>query len=468
MKKQFLSLSLIAALTFGAVGSTTSALATPNSSPVHHETSTDKQIVKRIDVDKIYKNIEYLSQTPRVAGTDSEYKAVKFIKKQFESYGYKADLEEFSFLSYTDPNLVELHIDGFDGEIQSNHLTYSVNGDLSGEMVYAGLGTKEELEKAGVTGKIALIQRGSLTFAEKVLNAAEEGAAGVILFNNADGELNGTLGGANDRYIPSVTITKKDGEALLEKLNAGVKLTASLKIEGAYTGEKTSYNVVATKKATKPIKAKKSDIVYITGHHDSVAGAPGANDDASGTSVTLELARVLKNLPTGTEIRFVTFGAEENGLLGSQNYVENLSDDEIKRTIANFNLDMVGSKDAGDLVILTNDGELNLVTELAQASSTRLNGEPTPYGQGGRSDHVSFAEAGIPAALFIHSPSEPWYHTPDDSIDKISKEKLQDVAEIVGTAVYDQAKIEAKKPDPNHKKGKKVKVPHLFDEKEFK
>ena len=104
------------------------------------------------------------------------YKAVQFIKKQFKSYGYKADIDEFSFLSYTDPNLVELSVDGFDGEIQANHLSYSVNGDLSGEMVYAGLGTKEELEKAGVTGKIALIQRGSLTFAEKVLNAAEKGA----------------------------------------------------------------------------------------------------------------------------------------------------------------------------------------------------------------------------------------------------------------------------------------------------
>ncbi|MFS0761895.1 M28 family peptidase [Peribacillus phoenicis] len=467
MKKQFLSVTLIAALTLGTAGATT-ALAAPHSSPVLSAPSTDKQVIKRIDADKIYKNIEYLSQTPRVAGTDSEYKAVQFIKKQFQSYGYKADIEEFNFLSYTDPNLVELSVAGFDGEIQANHLTYSVNGDLSGEVVYAGLGTKEELEETDVAGKIALIQRGSLTFAEKVLNAAEKGAAGVILFNNADGELNGTLGEDNDKYIPSVTITKKDGEALLEKLNAEVKLTASLKIEGAYSGEKTSYNVVATKKATKNNKATKNDIIYITGHHDSVAGAPGANDDASGTSVTLELARVLKNLPTDTEIRFVTFGAEENGLLGSQHYVSNLPDDDIKRTIANFNLDMVGSKDAGDLVILTNDGEMNLVTELAQASSTRLNGEPTPYGQGGRSDHVSFSEAGIPAALFIHSPSEPWYHTPDDTIDKISKEKLQDVAEIVGTAVYDQAKIEAKKPDLNHKKGKKVKVPHLFDEKEFK
>lgn len=273
MKKQFLSLTLITALTLGTAGTTT-ALAAPHSSPVISKPSTDKQVIKRIDADNIYKNIEYLSQTPRVAGTDSEYKAVQFIKKQFQSYGYKADIEEFSFLSYTDPNLVELSVAGFDGEIQANHLTYSVNGDLSGDVVYAGLGTKEELEETDVAGKIALIQRGNLTFAEKVLNAAEKGAAGVILFNNADGELNGTLGEDNDRFIPSVTITKKDGEALLEKLNDGVKLTASLKIEGAHSGEKTSYNVVATKKATKNNKAKKSDLIYITGHHDSSRGHP--------------------------------------------------------------------------------------------------------------------------------------------------------------------------------------------------
>ncbi|WP_459735753.1 M28 family peptidase, partial [Peribacillus sp. N1] len=77
-----------------------------------------------------------------------------------------------------------------------------------------------------------------------------------------------------------------------------------------------------------------NEIINITGHHDSVAGEPGANDDATGTSDTLQLARVLKKLPTDTEIRFVTFGAEEKGLLGSQHYVSNLPDHDIKRTIA--------------------------------------------------------------------------------------------------------------------------------------
>ncbi|PMY01027.1 aminopeptidase, partial [Pseudomonas sp. MPR-R5A] len=92
-------------------------------------------------------------------------------------------------------------------------------------------------------------------------------------------------------------------------------------------------------------------------------------------------------LPTDTEIRFITFGAEELGLIGSTHYVGTLTDDEISRTVANFNLDMVGSRDAGDLVLTTLDGQPNLVTDLARAASTRLKGEPTPIAQGGRSDH---------------------------------------------------------------------------------
>ncbi|MDA6151426.1 M28 family peptidase, partial [Escherichia coli] len=55
---------------------------------------------------------------------------------------------------------------------------------------------------------------------------------------------------------------------------------------------------------------------------------------------------------------------------------------------------------------------------------------------------MPFAEAGIAAALFIHSPTEPWYHSPEDTIDKISKEKLQDVAEVVGAAIYDKARFD--------------------------
>ncbi|WP_110111945.1 M20/M25/M40 family metallo-hydrolase [Bacillus sp. CGMCC 1.16541] len=463
MKKPLLSLAVATSLTFGAL--TVPAYAKPiETVPAYEKFQNvlDQKVIDRINVENIYNNIDYLAQQPRVAGTEDEHKAAQFIKEQFQSYGYKAQLEEFKYVGYTPASKVELAVDGFN--LKPTSFTYSVSGNVTGEVEYAGLGTKDELANKNLTGKIALIQRGAIPFGEKVLNAAEKGATAVIIYNNADGTLNGTLGGANNKYVPAVSLSKSEGEALLNSLKNGTSLQATVNIEGAEVSERTSYNVTATKAPNNKKKAT-NDIVVVGAHYDSVPGSPGANDDASGTAMTLELARVFKDLPTDTELRFVTFGAEEIGLLGSRAYVKNLTEDEIDRTVAMFNLDMVGSRDAGNLVLRTVDGKPNLVTELSQASSTRLNGSPTPYGQGGSSDHVPFGEVGIPAALFIHSPAEPWYHTPEDSIDKISKEKLQDVAEIVGTAVYDRVRPDHQGPKPT--KGKKQATPHLYHEQEI-
>lgn len=201
-----------------------------------------------------------------------------------------------------------------------------------------------------------------------------------------------------------------------------------------WNGEEiTSYNVEAVKEPNKNHDTGQQ--IVIGSHHDSVPNGPGANDDASGTGVLLELARVFAKTPTDTTIKFVAFGAEENGLLGSQKYVEEMSEEEIANTVAMFQLDMVGSADAGDLVMFTVDGEQNVVTDLGAAAGSRVS-DVVPYSQLSRSDHVAFHDAGIPAALFIHTPLEPWYHTEDDLIQYISKEKLKDVGNIIGSAVY--------------------------------
>ncbi|WP_100330277.1 M28 family peptidase [Bacillus xiapuensis] len=466
MKKPVLKLALVTAISFGAFGSHP-AFAEPVN-PVKASQSIpafDHKIIQQVNSENIYRMIEHLSKEPRVAGTETEDKAVEYIKKQFESYGYQPEIQEFTFTGYKPPSSIRLSVDGSDKEWHPETFTFSVSGKVTGELVDAGKGKKEDFQNINANGKIALIQRGEISFAEKIVHAAEHGAAGVIIYNSEDGALNGTLGEANDRYVPAVSLTKEEGEELAAKLQAGQAVTVSLEITGAKVEENVSHNVIASKKPTNKRKAT-NHIIVVGAHHDSVEKAPGANDDASGTAMTLELARVLKDMPTDTEIRFVTFGAEEVGLLGSRHYVANLPEDELSRVTANFNLDMVGSRDAGDLVMMTLDGTSNLVTDLAQAASLRLNGEPTPYAQGGRSDHVPFAEAGIPAALFIHEPLEPWYHTPEDTIDKISKEKLQDVAEIVGSAVYDAARFDHKGTKLN--KGKKAKAPHLYHKQNIK
>ncbi|CAM3630051.1 M28 family peptidase [Mesobacillus zeae] len=445
MKKPFVSLAVAAGLIISSAPAATYA------KPVEAvqkqaKHGFDHKVVNNLNVENTYNHIRYLSQTPRVAGTPEEDNAVRYVKEQFESYGYKTEIQEFTFFGYTPPNKIELSAAGFD-HLKPESFTYGVNGNITGDLMHAGLGTKEELAGKDLTGKIALIQRGSISFGEKVINAAEKGAAGVIIYNNAEGSLNGTLGGVDERYVPVVSLSKAEGESLAAAVGKG-SVTASLKVEGAESGERISHNVIATKAPTNKNKAA-DGVVVMGAHHDSVPGAPGANDDASGTASTLELARAFKDIPTDTELRFITFGAEELGLLGSEHYVNTLSQEEAREIIGYFNMDMVGSKDAGDLSIKTVDGKPNIVSQLSQSSSTRLNGTPTPLEAGGRSDHVPFFEAGIPSASFIHTPTEPWYHTPEDTLDKISKEKLLDVAEIVGTAVYSLAHPDNQGPKTN-------------------
>jgi len=207
-----------------------------------------------------------------------------------------------------------------------------------------------------------------------------------------------------------------------------------------HSGTRTGMNVIATKKPNNK-NDDNGQIVVVGAHHDSVARGPGANDDASGTAAVLELARIFASTPTAAEVRFALFGAEENGLRGSRHYVSQMSSEDIERTVAMFQLDMIGARDAGHLTMFTLDGQTNTVTDLAASASSRVSLNEIPqYSQLGRSDHVPFHDAGIPAALFIHTPLEPWYHTSEDTIDKVSPEKVLDVTQIVGAALFNGAR----------------------------
>ena len=98
------------------------------------------------------------------------------------------------------------------------------------EIVYAGLGSADELSQLDVEGKIALIKRGELTFKEKVDNAIASGAIGVILFNNIEEAFNATLGEDENSEFAIVMADLKQGENLVAKLAEG-PLTADIAVE---------------------------------------------------------------------------------------------------------------------------------------------------------------------------------------------------------------------------------------------
>ncbi|MBY0097139.1 M28 family peptidase [Mesobacillus maritimus] len=439
MYKKTMSAMLAAGLII-SVG--TASAQQPQKAPNAQSASAfDNKIIKKISSDNMYNTIAKLSAQPRAAGTPGELIGAKYIKSQFEQYGYETELQSFPFYEVIRNNATgSVTIGG--QQINAYVFSGSYSGEVTAEVVDVGLALAGQVPDS-VKGKIALIQRGDNPFVEKVQNVIDKGAVGVILYNNS-GTSNNVGVADPGQNIPAVTLTRAQGQALVEQLEGG-PVQATVKVTGSGYTEKTSYNVIAK---MKPHKNKDTGQVVLVGaHHDSVPGGPGANDDASGVSAVLELARVIAKMPTDTELRFVTFGAEEKGLLGSYHYAGSLSEAEADRIVAHFQMDMIGARDAGGdhpaggLIMYTIDGKKNLVTDLASAAGARTAADyPIPYGQLGRSDHQPFHELGIPAALFIHSPLEPWYHSPEDTLDKIDKNKLQEAAEIVGASVYQIAR----------------------------
>lgn len=398
----------------------------------------DRKVISRIDSERIYKDIHYLSEIlgPRVTGTEAEKQAAQFIKERLESYGYKVETQEFKIPDQMMGSLKTADGKQIDMNVAAGSAATPKEG-LTLPLYDAKLGKAEDFT-ADAAGKIALISRGELTFADKVANAVAAGAAGVIIYDNVDqpGPLNPSIGG--ETTVPVAGISKASGEALRNDILAQGK-TVTLTVEKL--GSATSKNIIATRT---PDKGSNHDIVHVSAHFDSVPFAPGANDNASGTSVALELARVLKSYPIDKELRFVFVGAEEIGLVGSEYYVSQLSQNELKRSIANFNMDMVGTDWDKATAIFMNavDGKANIVSDTALATAKRI-GTPSELilYQRGSSDHVSFHDAGIPAINFIRREPgtanlEPYYHTPQDTIEHISKERLKEAGDLVGAAVY--------------------------------
>jgi aminopeptidase YwaD len=390
-----------------------------------------------IDVDKIFTSLEELSKKPRVSGTESEEQAAAFLTDQLESFGYKVDVQPFNFERYVMPESFGMTVDGFEGSLYPATFQFSVAGNVTGEIVDAGYGLESDYSSMDVNGKIALVVADKTFFNELLLNASNAGAAAIVIYFPSGYPIeNWTLGAHDDAFIPALALSFEDGTKLLNMMDGNKPVNATVTIEGSRIEMAESQNLIATKQPDSNVDVS-DEIVMIGAHYDSVEKAPGASDNASGTAVVLELARALNEISTNKEIRFLFFGAEELGLIGSEHYVSTLSKEEIKRSVAMFNLDMVGSSDAGELSIQTVDGMDNVVTILASKAHKELTDDSVWTDFGSRSDHTPFHDAGIDAALFIYYPLEDWYHSPDDTIDKISKKRLLDVAKIVGKSALE-------------------------------
>ena len=156
----------------------------------------------------------------------------------------------------------------------------------------------------------------------------------------------------------------------------------------------------------------------------------GADDNASGVSVILELAKSLgKSFNPSRTIIFVAFSGEEAGLVGSKYFVENYKKYPSDKILANLNFDTVGRLFENKLMILNGNTArewkfIFMGTEYTTGIPTELITQELDA-----SDQVSFINKGIPAIQFFSGPNED-YHKPEDTIDKIDPDGLVKVAAV--------------------------------------
>lgn len=320
--------------------------------------------------------------------------------------------------------------------------------------------------------------------ARKVANASEHEAGGVIFCNDgtADGDALMAFTRAGDgserRTMPILHLRRSLVDEVvasalgknLDVIQKGIDDTlqpqsgplAGWRIRGRTSIERTETggrNVIGMLPGTGPrTKAgpdadagRPTETVVLGAHYDHLgygganSAAPGehavhhgADDNASGTALLVEVARILRQEgPFPRTILFVAFSGEERGLLGSAHYAANavlpLAD-----TVAMVNLDMVGRLEGDKLVVHgtgTGTGLDALVDRLVSARGFEVAKEPGGFGP---SDHSSFYAKKIPV-LHLFTGSHADYHRPTDTADKINYGGMVRIAGLVADIVRELA-----------------------------
>ena len=398
------------------------------------------------DNDNALRVLEMLSLTigERVQSTDGERAAAAFLAAEFESLGYAVELQPVP--------LESLRVDEFrvlvNGRpVVAEVLHGSAGGDLSAPLVVVpGMGAAEDFAAVDVEGAVALVERGQLFFREKVANAAAAGAIGVMIYNNAPGPFSGTLGETS--AIPAVSISQAQGRALKTQLTKAAQ--AADATDATDTADATDTTDTADTTDTQvtaeilvrydPLSGESQNVVarrtdgacrvWVGGHYDSVPGVMGANDNASGTALVVELARAYADSAGARLICFVAFGAEESvggspGILGSKIFVQRLVDSgAIEDVTAMLNLDVAAIGSA--LLLVGVEPLVGLAQEVGAALEIDLAAGTLPPGTG--SDHLNFAQAGVPV-IFPTVLGGP-IHVPADRFEAVEPERLASVGRL--------------------------------------
>jgi len=443
----------------------------------------------------------------RMTGSAGDSLSAEFIRSELASYGFIPlagdGFQRFNVtkrvLAGKENALSVGNRDFLTGE-DFTPMAFSSNGSLNAEVVFAGYGFNingdslkwNDYQNIDVKGKWVLILRADpetddnnspfIPFSadrDKALVAKDMGAAGVLL-------VSGLVYDAEDKFeslnaegfsvdIPVLRIKRPVADFIVSRSGNTIetlekKLNQSRKPISFKTGSEITAKAEIIKKASSTRNVimvlqgedeqLKSEFIVLGAHFDHLGmGGPGsssravdtvgvhhgADDNASGIALMLELAEKFA-LTKGSHKRSiicVAFTGEELGLLGSKHFVEEHGIDISKINVM-LNLDMVGRlNETNSLQVAgvgTASGLKELIYSKSDTSVIKLVLSPEGYGP---SDHSSFYGKNVPV-LFYSTGAHLDYHTPADTYDKINYEGMVKISSLVFSMAEELASSETR------------------------
>ncbi len=342
---------------------------------------------------------------PRVAGTSVMERASSYLIEEYRQAGYTTEIQTFKYPKFED----------LGSSLQVGNTTIkglALNGTIAGKLnaplvTVPNVGRPADFAKVDVKGAIAIVRRGEIRFLEKAQNASAAGAIALVIVNTKPGNLPGALGGASK--IPVLALSGEQGSPLLQRAQTE-QLQVALNVN-------TRQRVVTGRNVVAHLQGVTRPSVLLGAHYDSVPGAPGANDNASGTAVVLEIARRLSGTTLARQTWFIAFDGEEDGLHGSRAFVSTAEQQFLSGLKAMLNFDMVGVNN--NLGV----GGTPTLTALAKTAKSSI----TTFRSYAGSDHAPFAAVNVPV-LFFYRGQEPNYHTPNDK--QVDPKLLNETASV--------------------------------------
>jgi len=438
----------------------------------------------------------------RLTGTAEYQECAEWLASMFKDWGLTPAGDNSSWFQWFDipytligPDCgVYLHLtSGKQGTILKNYQyvsefmpgSTSGNGTVTAEVVYAGYGiTAPELgydDYSGidVKGKIILIESeapvspnaGSEKFnpwfehsfhQTKLMNAVKHGAAG-MLYNY------GPIANPNNAYNKDF-IYVHVGDSVVRDIFAGTgkvhrdvsgsireKLkpasfntgkTVTIKMSTTHFPDGKGSNIIGLIKGTDPELSK--EVIIIGAHLDHMGRCyeiiPGANDNASAVAVMMGVAKALQenNIKLKRSVLFLSFGSEEQGIVGAKAYLDNPVF-PLEKSIL-LNMDGVGignaisanaGRDFPELWKFVEDANNKYIHRPLSTNSFPNLGRP-------RLDAARFLTAGVPSLSFSTSGSRSYYHVPGDNLEIIKPEIMEDMAQLLFITVVNMGNYEGK------------------------